>query len=71
MSTKLFVPTLALRNSERRSGQPGWLGRVLDGLRHEWQVRSAAEDLSAFSDAQLRDIGIARGDIERAVREGR
>ena len=68
MSTKLFVPTLEMRNT---TAQPGLLARVVDGLRREWRIRSAAESLSAFSDTQLHDIGIARVDIERVVRLGR
>lgn len=69
MSTNLFVPTLELRNTT--TVQPGLLARLVDGLRREWRIRSAAESLSGFSDSQLRDIGIVRVDIERAVRLGR
>jgi uncharacterized protein YjiS (DUF1127 family) len=68
MSTKLFVPTIELRNT---TAQPGLLARVVDGLRREWRIRSAAESLSGFSDAELSDIGVARGDIGRVVRRGR
>lgn len=68
MSTNLLAPTFELRNT---AGQPGFFARVVDGLRREWRNRSAVESLSGFSDAQLRDIGIARAEIHRAVREGR
>lgn len=68
MSTDLFIPTLELRNT---TVQPGLFARLVDGLRREWRIRSAAESLSGFSDQQLRDIGIGRVDIERAVRLGR
>jgi uncharacterized protein YjiS (DUF1127 family) len=68
MSTNLFIPTLALRNT---TAHPGLVARVVDGLRRQWRIRSAAESLSGFSDAQLRDLGIARVDIERVVRLGR
>jgi uncharacterized protein YjiS (DUF1127 family) len=69
MSTKLFVPTLEMRN--RPVDRPGVLARFVDGVVREWRIRSAAQSLSDFSDAQLRDIGIGRGDIDRVVRGGR
>jgi len=71
MSTKLFVSTLELHNSRRQADQPSWLGRAVDGLRREWRIRSAAEDLLQCSDAQLRDLGIGRSEIGTAVRHGR
>ncbi len=37
----------------------------------ERELASAAEALRRYSDAELTDLGIARGDIDRAVREGR
>ena len=69
MSPKLFAPTLEMRNTTVY--RPSVLARFVDGVVREWRMRSAAQSLSDFSDAQLRDIGIGRGDIERAVRSGR
>jgi uncharacterized protein YjiS (DUF1127 family) len=45
--------------------------RLLLEVRRELAMRRAARDLEAFSDYQLKDIGIARSDIARAVRHGR
>jgi uncharacterized protein YjiS (DUF1127 family) len=36
-----------------------------------WRNRQAAHMLSGADGAILRDLGIARGDIERVVRDGR
>jgi uncharacterized protein YjiS (DUF1127 family) len=68
MSAKLYVPTFEMRHA---SEQPGFFARFVGGLRREWRIRSATESLSGFSDAQLRDLGIARSDIDRVVRQGR
>ena len=37
----------------------------------ERELAIAAEALRRYSDAELTDLGIGRGDIDRAVREGR
>jgi len=44
------------------------LARVKSALRAEVQARRAASELAALDDRMLRDIGIIRSDIERAVR---
>lgn len=41
------------------------------GLRRWWINRTAAQLLGAADGAVLRDLGIARGDVERVVRDGR
>jgi uncharacterized protein YjiS (DUF1127 family) len=35
-----------------------------------WAARQAAERLSSYPDAMLKDIGLSRGGIEWAVRHG-
>jgi uncharacterized protein YjiS (DUF1127 family) len=40
-------------------------------LAHEWEVRRASRALEALDDAMLRDVGVARGDIDYAARYGR
>ncbi len=69
MSTRLFVPTMEMRNASL--DRPSVLARFVDGVVRDWRIRSAAQILSDFSDAQLRDIGVPRGDIHRVVRGGR
>jgi uncharacterized protein YjiS (DUF1127 family) len=44
------------------------LTRVKSALRAEMQARRAASELAVLDDRMLRDIGISRSDIERAVR---
>ena len=41
------------------------------GLAREIRVRRDLRIVSGLDDAMLRDIGIARGELERAVRYGR
>ena len=45
--------------------------RVLLEIRRELAMRRAARELEGFNDYQLKDIGISRSDIPRAVRHGR
>lgn len=40
----------------------------LDGIRHAWRVRQAAAELHAFSDYELKDIGLARCEIDYRLR---
>jgi uncharacterized protein YjiS (DUF1127 family) len=44
------------------------LTRVKSALRAEVQARRAASELAGLDDRMLRDIGVSRSDIERAVR---
>jgi uncharacterized protein YjiS (DUF1127 family) len=45
--------------------------RALLEFRRELAMRRAARELEGFNDYQLKDIGLTRGDIPRAVRYGR
>jgi len=38
---------------------------------HEMIIRKAIREMHKLSDAQLRDLGITRGEISHVVREGR
>jgi uncharacterized protein YjiS (DUF1127 family) len=44
------------------------LTKVKSALGAEMQARRAASELAGLDDRMLRDIGISRSDIERAVR---
>jgi uncharacterized protein YjiS (DUF1127 family) len=46
------------------------LARVTSALKAEMQARRAATELAGLDDRMLRDIGVSRSDIERAVRRG-
>ncbi len=46
-------------------------GRITTWIAHEARVRRDGRRLAEFSDHMLRDIGIARGGLESAVRFGR
>jgi uncharacterized protein YjiS (DUF1127 family) len=53
--------------------QRGWAGTVTHWLAAymAWRIeRRATALLRAMSDRELRDIGLTRGEIEAAVREG-
>jgi uncharacterized protein YjiS (DUF1127 family) len=44
---------------------------MLLGIRRELALRRAARELAGMNDYELKDIGITRSDIPRAVRHGR
>lgn len=48
-----------------------WYAEIDERIARERETREAIEHLEAMSDAQLRDVGISRGDIVDAVRFGR
>jgi uncharacterized protein YjiS (DUF1127 family) len=54
-----------------------WLARLTTNLKRRWATyaawrieRAAIYRLAAMTDVQLRDIGVTRGEIEHAVRNG-
>lgn len=49
----------------------GWLAGIDRKRSAEYETARTIEHLHKLSDSQLRDIGIVRPDIERAVRFGR
>jgi uncharacterized protein YjiS (DUF1127 family) len=48
-----------------------FLSVVLSGLRRWWRARETARQLAALTDRELSDIGLSRGDIHQAARQGR
>ena len=46
-----------------------WFKRLNARLEHGSKVRATIKELSALSDAELRDIGISRGDIYSIAHE--
>ena len=70
MPTLMFTltPTVKLDRGSR-------FGKVVRGavqaMYAEWRARRAARNAASLSDEMLHDIGLARGEIDRAVRFGR
>ena len=48
-----------------------YFGKLARRLAHELYLRNAARTLQQFDDCILADIGLRRGEIEQAVRNGR
>jgi uncharacterized protein YjiS (DUF1127 family) len=48
-----------------------FLALILSSIRRWLRYRDALRELSALSERQLSDIGLSRGDIARAARQGR
>jgi uncharacterized protein YjiS (DUF1127 family) len=48
-----------------------WMGATIRAIRREMEIRRAARWLYKADATILKDIGIARADIERVVRHGR
>jgi uncharacterized protein YjiS (DUF1127 family) len=44
---------------------------VIRALAVEWRLRRAIRELESLDDHRLRDLGLTRRNIERAVRRGR
>jgi uncharacterized protein YjiS (DUF1127 family) len=70
------APILDLpRPSDRLAAVPAVLTRLAASAMHviarELRIRRDVRRLAEFDEAMLRDIGITRTDIERAVRLGR
>ena len=51
------------------SGLADWFRSLKRKMEHASRVRSTIKELSALSDAELRDIGIHRGDIYAIAHE--
>jgi len=72
MSANLIAPA----GVQRLSG-PFWRGRLLEALQRQWVAyqdwrirQQAITRLRSMSDAELKDIGLVRSQIEIAVRAG-
>ncbi|MGP9819552.1 DUF1127 domain-containing protein [Salinarimonas sp. NSM] len=55
----------------RLRGEPGLLAGLIARMFREIRLRRAARTLEAMPDHLLSDIGLARGDIPDAIRNGR
>ncbi len=58
--------------SPRDSGLRRWMRRILHALERGAEarrIRATAVELAKLDDATLRDIGLARGNIEGALRD--
>ena len=51
------------------TGLASWFKKIDAKLTHQSKVRSTIKELSKLSDAELRDIGITRGDIYSIANE--
>jgi uncharacterized protein YjiS (DUF1127 family) len=77
MSNLIELDNFTPLRSTRPVGTSGWLAVtsmatiVWSGLRRRHQCRRAIAELAALDDRILKDIGLFRPDIERAVRYGR
>ena len=59
------------RQSDRPDAHPRRLCRLARGARREHEIRRSIKELASLDDRMLRDIGLTRWDVERAVRFGR
>jgi uncharacterized protein YjiS (DUF1127 family) len=57
--------------SARRAGALAGMARLVVAVLREYRARRAVLHLSELDDRLLRDVGLGRGGIERAVRTGR
>jgi len=48
----------------------GLVGRLIEKIRFELEVRRSLREVQGFDDKMLRDIGLQRGGIEHALRNG-
>ena len=64
--------SLALRRSlpSHRSVASGLLLRLVEKVRFELEVRRSLREIQTFDDKMLRDIGLQRGGVEHALRNG-
>jgi uncharacterized protein YjiS (DUF1127 family) len=68
------LSTFGPGNGSGRSGRTAiraGLAALIHGLAREREIRRSMRELRSLDDRMLHDIGLTRGDIERAVRFGR
>ena len=64
--------SLSLSRSQqvRRGGATGLLHWLVEKISFELEVRRSLREIQGFDDKMLRDIGLQRGGIEHALRNG-
>jgi uncharacterized protein YjiS (DUF1127 family) len=63
----LSIVTLAPVGGRSERAERGLIATIA----REREIRRSVNELAAWSDPMLRDIGVTRGDIERTIRFGR
>src|SRR5579872_6119029 len=58
------------RSRQHRTTATGLLSRLIEKIRFELEVRRSLREIQTFDDKMLRDIGLQRGGIEHALRNG-
>jgi len=58
------------RSRQYRTTATGLLSRLIEKIRFELDVRRSLREIQTFDDKMLRDIGLQRGGIEHALRNG-
>jgi len=66
-----YVRSAAFHLTTSLAGYVQYFGKLARRLAHELYLRNAARALQQFDDHILADIGLRRGEIEHAVRNGR
>jgi uncharacterized protein YjiS (DUF1127 family) len=57
-------------HQSRRAVVSGLLRRLVEKIAFELEVRRSLREVQSFDDKMLRDIGLQRGGIEHALRNG-
>jgi len=64
-------PSLSLNPAHgARRVAGGLVSRLIEKVRFELEVRRSLREVQGFDDKMLRDIGLQRGGIEHALRNG-
>ncbi len=73
----MFTPSIShtrpwpYRGQVTHSGPRTGVAHLMAEIARKYRARRAVQELMGLDDRMLRDIGVGRGAIERAVRSGR